>query len=140
MTQTNSRVPSVVEPLCSTSGDAIFTPAILPTRIPLARAVPQGRVVAFEPQRVVEQILSANVQLNALPNVDVRRAVLGPLSRPLRAISPHQYLHLLAAAAALLCASMCGIEGLVMCEPGMLIQRLFAQAQTAARAQCTCQT
>ena len=34
--------------------------------IPLARAVPQGRVVAFEPQRVVEQILSANVQLNAL--------------------------------------------------------------------------
>jgi len=45
--------------------------------VPLALAVPNGRVLAFEPQRVVSQILSANLQLNALTNVDVRRAVVG---------------------------------------------------------------
>jgi len=45
--------------------------------VPLARRVPKGRVIAFEPQRIVSQILSANLQLNGLVNVDVRRAVAG---------------------------------------------------------------
>jgi len=45
--------------------------------VPLAHAVPQGRVLAFEPQRVVEQMLSANIQLNAPVNVDIRRVVVG---------------------------------------------------------------
>ena len=49
--------------------------------IPLARAVPQGLVVALEPQRVVAQMLGANVHLNALANVDVRRALLGRLAK-----------------------------------------------------------
>jgi len=34
--------------------------------VPLARQVPKGRVIAFEPQRIVSQILSANIQLNGL--------------------------------------------------------------------------
>ena len=45
--------------------------------VPLAKRVPQGRLIAIEPQRVVSQLLSANIQLNGLPNVDVRRMVLG---------------------------------------------------------------
>ena len=45
--------------------------------VPLARRVSQGRVLAFEPQRIVSQILAANVQLNGLRNVDVRRAGAG---------------------------------------------------------------
>jgi len=45
--------------------------------VPLAKRVPEGRLIAIEPQRVVSQLLSANIQLNGLPNVDVRRMVLG---------------------------------------------------------------
>ena len=40
--------------------------------VPLANRVPRGRLIAIEPQRVVSQLLSANIQLNGLPNVDVR--------------------------------------------------------------------
>ena len=44
----------------------------------LARAVgPAGRVLAFEPQRLVFQTLCANVALNSLDNVDCRWAALG---------------------------------------------------------------
>jgi FkbM family methyltransferase len=49
--------------------------------VPLARMVPQGKVLAFEPQRIVSQILSANIQLNGLSNVDVRRAGVGRAGR-----------------------------------------------------------
>lgn len=43
-----------------------------------ARAVgAAGRVVAFEPQRVIHQILCANVMLNALPNVFAHQACVG---------------------------------------------------------------
>ena len=46
--------------------------------IPLARFVgPQGRVVAFEPQRIVFQILCGNVALNALANVVINHAAVG---------------------------------------------------------------
>eukprot|EP00290_Baffinella_frigidus_P055520 CAMPEP_0180340692 /NCGR_PEP_ID=MMETSP0989-20121125/800_1 /TAXON_ID=697907 /ORGANISM="non described non described, Strain CCMP2293" /LENGTH=421 /DNA_ID=CAMNT_0022329423 /DNA_START=6 /DNA_END=1268 /DNA_ORIENTATION=+ len=45
--------------------------------IPIARSVPKGFVVAFEPQRVVNQMLSSNAQLNGLANIDVRRAGCG---------------------------------------------------------------
>ncbi len=38
---------------------------------------PQGRVFAFEPQRVIFQILCANVALNALANVHAKQAALG---------------------------------------------------------------
>ena len=37
----------------------------------------QGRVFAFEPQRVVFQILCANVALNALPNVIAQQTAVG---------------------------------------------------------------
>ncbi|MEF8733036.1 MAG: FkbM family methyltransferase [Candidatus Accumulibacter meliphilus] len=44
----------------------------------LAQAVgPQGRVVAFEPQRIVFQMLCANIALNGLRNVDARHAAVG---------------------------------------------------------------
>jgi len=46
--------------------------------IPLARCVgPGGRVVAFEPQRIVFQMLCANVALNALANVVTHQAAVG---------------------------------------------------------------
>jgi FkbM family methyltransferase len=46
--------------------------------IVLARLVgPQGRVVAFEPQRIVFQMLCANVALNALGNVVTYHAAAG---------------------------------------------------------------
>jgi FkbM family methyltransferase len=46
--------------------------------IPLAKLVgPAGRVVAFEPQRLVFQTLCANVAINSLANVDCRCAALG---------------------------------------------------------------
>ena len=46
--------------------------------IPIAKHVgPTGRVVAFEPQRIVFQTLCANVALNSLVNVDCRWAALG---------------------------------------------------------------
>ena len=38
---------------------------------------PQGRVMAFEPQRLVFQTLCANVALNSLTNVDCYRAAVG---------------------------------------------------------------
>ena len=46
--------------------------------VPLARAVqPDGVVVAFEPQRVLFQMLCANVALNALGNVHARHGAAG---------------------------------------------------------------
>jgi len=46
--------------------------------IPLAKATgPQGVVHAFEPQRIVFQILCANVALNALSNVYTHHAAVG---------------------------------------------------------------
>jgi FkbM family methyltransferase len=46
--------------------------------IALARFVgPQGRVVAFEPQRIVFQMLCANIALNALTNVAVHQSAVG---------------------------------------------------------------
>ena len=46
--------------------------------IHLAKLIgPQGRVFAFEPQRVIFQILCANVALNALANVHAKQAALG---------------------------------------------------------------
>jgi FkbM family methyltransferase len=46
--------------------------------LPLARQVgPNGRVYAFEPQRIVFQTLCANMALNGLANVDCRHAAVG---------------------------------------------------------------
>ena len=46
--------------------------------VPMAQKVgPQGRVLAFEPQRQVFQLLAANVALNALANVIARHAAVG---------------------------------------------------------------
>lgn len=46
--------------------------------VPLARLVgPAGRVIAFEPQRPLELVLSANVLINDLDNVVVERAAVG---------------------------------------------------------------
>lgn len=46
--------------------------------VPLAQHVgEQGSVFAFEPQRVVFQLLCANVALNSLPNVDCIHAAVG---------------------------------------------------------------
>jgi FkbM family methyltransferase len=46
--------------------------------VPLARAAgPTGRVIAFEPQRVVHQTLCTNIALNGLTHVDCRRAGVG---------------------------------------------------------------
>src|SRR6266849_820213 len=46
--------------------------------IPLARLVgADGRVMAFEPQRIVFQMLCANIALNALPNVVTYQAAVG---------------------------------------------------------------
>jgi len=44
----------------------------------IAKAVgPSGRVLAFEPQRIVFQMLCANIALNGLTNVDCRHAAVG---------------------------------------------------------------
>lgn len=44
----------------------------------IAKAVgPSGRVLAFEPQRIVFQMLCANVALNGLLNVDCRHTAVG---------------------------------------------------------------
>ncbi len=46
--------------------------------LPLAAHVgPSGRVIAFEPQRLVFQHLCANIALNGLTNVDARWAAVG---------------------------------------------------------------
>lgn len=53
--------------------------------VPLARAVgPAGRVLAFEPQRLVFQLLCANAALNSLTQVDARQAALGATPGSLR--------------------------------------------------------
>jgi FkbM family methyltransferase len=53
--------------------------------LPLARRVgPSGRIVAFEPQRIVFQHLCANVALNGLSNVDTRCAAVGAESGVVR--------------------------------------------------------
>jgi FkbM family methyltransferase len=53
--------------------------------VPLARAAgPDGRVIAFEPQRVVHQTLCANVALNGLSHVDCRRAGVGAVAGTIR--------------------------------------------------------
>lgn len=44
----------------------------------IAKAVgPSGRVLAFEPQRIVFQMLCANIALNSLANVDCHHAAVG---------------------------------------------------------------
>lgn len=49
--------------------------------LPLARMVgPAGRVHAFEPQRLVHQLLSANLALNAIETVDAVRAAVGAIA------------------------------------------------------------
>lgn len=61
--------------------------------IALANLVgPNGRVVAFEPQRLVFQTLCANVALNSLANVDCRCAALGaePGEIVVPCLSPNQ--------------------------------------------------
>src|SRR5690348_6502662 len=46
--------------------------------LPLARLVePSGRIFAFEPQRILFQILCANVALNEIPNVHALPFALG---------------------------------------------------------------
>lgn len=46
--------------------------------VSLARAVgPKGRVLAFEPQRLVFQMLCGNLSLNVLTNVEARQAAVG---------------------------------------------------------------
>lgn len=45
--------------------------------LPLAARVPHGRLLAFEPQRLVFQLLCANLALNELANVDAHWAALG---------------------------------------------------------------
>lgn len=46
--------------------------------VPMAQAVgDRGRVLAFEPQRMIFQLLCANIALNELNNVDARQAGLG---------------------------------------------------------------
>lgn len=46
--------------------------------VPMARRVgPNGRVLAFEPQRVLHQILCANLALNTLTNVSAVQAAVG---------------------------------------------------------------
>jgi FkbM family methyltransferase len=59
----------------------------------LARLVgPQGRVLAFEPQRLVFQTLCANVALNSLENVDCFWAAVGSEQGPITVpdINPRQ--------------------------------------------------
>jgi FkbM family methyltransferase len=57
--------------------------------LPLARAVgPGGRVIAYEPQRVVFQLLCANVALNELAQVETRHAALGARAGTVRVPSP----------------------------------------------------
>lgn len=52
----------------------------------LARGVgPGGRVIAFEPQRVLHQLLCANIALNGLTNVLAHPAALGAAQGELRA-------------------------------------------------------
>jgi FkbM family methyltransferase len=46
--------------------------------VPLARHVgPDGFVYAYEPQRLIFQVLCANLALNSVPNVDARPAAVG---------------------------------------------------------------
>jgi FkbM family methyltransferase len=48
----------------------------------------EGRVYAFEPQRLVFQMLCANLALNGLSNVDARRQGLGTVGQALRVSPP----------------------------------------------------
>jgi FkbM family methyltransferase len=64
-----------------------------PVTVPLARAVgPAGRVLAYEPQRLVFQLLCCNLALNELGNVVARPAALGARAGVARvpAIPPSQ--------------------------------------------------
>src|SRR5947209_3861416 len=46
--------------------------------VPLARRVgPGGFVYAYEPQRLIFQVLCANLALNSIPNADARPAAVG---------------------------------------------------------------
>ena len=52
--------------------------------IPLAKLVTEtGRVISFEPQRIVSQLLTANVALNELTNVGVFNTAVGNSNTPL---------------------------------------------------------
>jgi len=67
--------------------------------VPLAKAVPDGLVISFEPQRITNQILGANAQLNSLSNVVVKRAGAGdepgliPVRYAHRMLHPYQPLY-----------------------------------------------
>jgi FkbM family methyltransferase len=68
-----------LERLCAPGDNVIEVGANIGAHtVALAKRVgPQGRVVAFEPQRLVFQALCANVALNSLANVDCHWAALG---------------------------------------------------------------
>jgi FkbM family methyltransferase len=67
------------EDLCSTGNAVIEVGANIGAHtVGFSRLVgPQGRVLAFEPQRLVFQTLCANVSLNSLTNVDCYFAAVG---------------------------------------------------------------
>jgi FkbM family methyltransferase len=53
--------------------------------VPLARAAgPQGRIIAYEPQRALAALLRHNLAANALDTVEVRQAALGRAAGTLR--------------------------------------------------------
>lgn len=61
--------------------------------VPLARRLPHGTVICYEPQRIVSQLLAANVQLNGLDNVQVRVAAAAIPGQertvPIPEVNPH---------------------------------------------------
>ncbi|MEZ5648012.1 MAG: FkbM family methyltransferase [Alphaproteobacteria bacterium] len=51
--------------------------------LPMARAAgPCGRVIAFEPQRIIFQILCANLAMNGIANVIMRNEAVGYIQKP----------------------------------------------------------
>ena len=68
-----------LERLCASGDNVIEVGANIGAHtVAIARRVgPQGRVLAFEPQRLVFQALCANVALNSLANVDCHWAAVG---------------------------------------------------------------
>ena len=53
----------------------------------------KGRVLAFEPQRIVHQMLCANVALNALMNVDVYHACVGSTDEIVDVVELNPYIN-----------------------------------------------
>ena len=67
--------------LCATGDVVIEVGANIGAHtVGIAKAVgPSGRVLAFEPQRIVFQMLCANIALNCLANVDCHHAAVGAM-------------------------------------------------------------